>query len=105
MWSIYYPPLLPDEVCKVVTYVRVDLDRSVVIRNHTNHPLASASSMVLDVATGDKTLRIINIYHHIPSVTIHPYFSLPPQPSLSPRQQHQHQHQYQQHRQHTQSRQ
>ena len=38
-------------------------------------------------------------------VTIHPHFSLPPQPSLSPRQQHQHQHQHQQYRQHAQSRQ
>ena len=39
------------------------------------------------------------------TVMIHPHFSLPLQPSLSPRQQHQHQHQYQQHRQHAQSRQ
>ena len=66
MWTIYYPRLLPGDVCKVVIYVRVALDRSIIFRPQLDHPLASASSMVLDIFTGDETLRLINVYHSVP---------------------------------------
>ena len=66
MWTIYYPCLLPGDICKVVIYVRVALDRSITFLPQLDHPLASASSMVLDVITGDETLRLINVYHRVP---------------------------------------
>ena len=66
MWTIYYPRLLSDKVCKVVIYVRMGLNRSIIVHNHTDHPLATASSMVLDVITGNETLRLVNLYHQVP---------------------------------------
>ena len=55
-WQIYYPTHSPDERCLVVTYIKTQLDKSVTVVNHLSHPLASASSMVLDIATGSETL-------------------------------------------------
>ena len=63
MWQIYYPRHLPGDTCKVVTYVKTFIDRSVAIVNLLDHPMASASLMVLDVVTGEETLRLVNVYH------------------------------------------
>ena len=65
-WRIYYPPHAPEDTCKVATYVKSDIDRSVIITNHLTHPMASPSSMVLSVITGKETLTLVNVYHHVP---------------------------------------
>ena len=65
-WQIYYPKHSPDERCLVVTYVKTQIDKSVSVVNHLSHPLASASSMVLDIVTGRETLRLVNVYHQVP---------------------------------------
>jgi hypothetical protein len=66
MWQIYYPPLLPDNVYKVIMYIHTNLDCSIVVVNHLTHPMASASSRVLNVITSNETLRLVNIYHQVP---------------------------------------
>ena len=65
-WQIYYPRHDEGDTCKVVTYVKTFIDRSVAVTNLLSHPMASPSSMVLDVVTGDETLRLVNIYHQVP---------------------------------------
>ena len=64
-WQLHYPPHLPDERCLVATYVKTQIDKSVSVVNHLTHPMATASSMIIDIVTGNKVLRLINVYHQV----------------------------------------
>jgi hypothetical protein len=64
-WQLYYPKHQPDERCLVATYVKTQIDKSISVVNHLTHPMATASSMVVDIVTGNETLRLINVYHQI----------------------------------------
>ena len=65
-WQLYYPKHDPTDRCLVATYVRIQLDKSVAVVNHLTHPIASPSSMMLDIIVGNETLRLVNVYHQIP---------------------------------------
>ena len=65
-WQLYYPKHEPTDRCLVATYIRIQLDKSIAVVNHLSHPIASPSSMILDIIIGNETLRLINAYHQIP---------------------------------------
>ena len=64
-YQIYYPTHQPGERCLVVMYVKTQIDRSVSVINHLTHPMATASSMVVDIVTGNEAIHLINVYHQI----------------------------------------
>ena len=62
-WEIFLPPHSPPNVCKVVAYICSDPVHSATIVNNTSHPIASPSSMVLDLHYDEEFFRLVNIYH------------------------------------------
>ena len=65
MWDCFLPPFLPHETCKVAIYVRTGLAQRAFIRCRDDI-LSSLSCLVLDISFRDDTIRLVNIYHHVP---------------------------------------
>jgi hypothetical protein len=64
-WQLYYPKHSPDKHCLITTYIKMQINKSVSVVNHLAHPMATASSMVVDIITGNESLCLINVYHQI----------------------------------------
>jgi len=66
MWESFLPAHSPDEVCKVAAYVRCDLAKWLLIRNCLALPISGPTCLVLDIASDDEAIRLINFYHCVP---------------------------------------
>jgi len=66
IWQCFLPDHLPSEICKVATYIRVDLVTRSFIRCRSDMPISSPLSMVVDLMFEDDLLHLYNIYHHVP---------------------------------------
>jgi len=67
MWECFLPSFTdPNEVC-VAAYVKYDLARTFSIVNNLSHPLSTLESMVLNFSFEDESLRIVNVYHCVPT--------------------------------------
>jgi len=67
MWDTHLPKHNPNNMCKVTIYINRVLLKMHAVKLHTNHPLASLTSMVMNVMdANDMTLWIINTYHAVP---------------------------------------
>ena len=66
LWESFLPRHSPTDRCKVAVFIKAEFARSFQITNILDHPLASPTSMVIDVEYGDKSFRIVNIYHSVP---------------------------------------
>jgi len=65
-WESFLPPHSSSDTCKVSAYVRTGLARLATVVNNLTHPLASASSMVLDFHHDEEQIRLVNVYHSRP---------------------------------------
>jgi hypothetical protein len=66
MWECFLPPFRSDETCKVAVYVRAELARKAFVRCRDDL-LSSLSAMILDIFFEEDSLRLLNVYHHVPS--------------------------------------
>jgi len=66
MWESFLPSHSPDDVCKVTAYVCSDLAKQLLIQNHLTLPFSGPNCLVLDIASDDKAIRLINFYHCVP---------------------------------------
>ena len=66
LWESFLPSHSPDDVCKVAAYVRCDLARWLLIRNRLTLPFSGPNCLVLDIASDDEAIRLINFYHCVP---------------------------------------
>ena len=62
-WESFLPPHSSSDTCKVSAYVRTGLACSATVVNNLTHPLASASSMVLDFHHDEEQIHLVNVYH------------------------------------------
>jgi len=66
MWESFLPSHSSDDVCKVAAYVRGDLAKRLLIRNHLDLPFSGPSCLVLDIVSDDEAIRLITFYHCVP---------------------------------------
>ena len=67
MWECFLPSFTDPASVQVATYVKTDFARTFAITNILSHPISSPESMILDISFEQESLRIINVYHRIPS--------------------------------------
>ena len=65
MWECYLPPHLPDQTCKVATYIRTDLVKRTFVQCRDDL-LSSPSAIIIDLSIHDDIICLLNIYHHVP---------------------------------------
>jgi len=67
MWECFLPSFTDPKEVRVAAYVCYDLAHTFSIVNNFSHPLSTLETMVLDFSFEDKSLRIVNTYHRVPT--------------------------------------
>ena len=66
-WDAHLPKYRNGDICKVIAYTKKGLQRSHIIDNVFNHPLANPNSIIINVKEDNQVIaRLVNTYHAAP---------------------------------------